>query len=569
MQTFKLRNTFFFFLFSILVSSTAQDHLFDHYQAVYFNTGEKELADVQQAVLDTFLTKFTNQKELYLFKVSGFTDHRGSEEENLTLSINRAETVKRHLITKGFEAENISTTGKGIASSYLKYYDKNTLAENRRVEIRVRLKIQPPKQIGDYALHTQSTEYKVESGTTFIYNSGTKVTIPKNCFIDANNNLVKGIVKIEYVEYRNKIDFILSGIPMSLETEHGMENFNSAGMFKIKASQNGKEVAVAPGKEIEIAFKTTRNQTNWDIYSFNENAHLWNNENQKPSGKVAQTSIDKTRAVSTCGGSDCEKLIYLIQQGERYTQFIINEAEHYRYLVKGDSLNNIDRKQQMIDMKKQQIFYALQPKYKVTEYLENNIKRKEGHAYFTIDNLLENANDMLPMKDVVWETSEEYNSKVIFANQFDRLWISYNKEEKNYKISLGDNFNQKVSVNPVYNLLGKKKADQKAAFQKILAERETLADDFKKERKKYEVSRFRLRHVSRKEDSIRTTVFTKSGNVPFADAKWKMQNLECFWVLNQPYMTSKEKQMDMLTWYEFLHKNWNRLGPRYAKIKKT
>lgn len=70
------------------------------------------------------------------FAVEGYTSNTGGEQMNLRLSQERAESVKRYLMSKGVAAERITTKGFGEANPIA---DNNTAEgreANRRVEIR-------------------------------------------------------------------------------------------------------------------------------------------------------------------------------------------------------------------------------------------------------------------------------------------------------------------------------------------------------------------------------------------------------------------------------------------------
>lgn len=75
------------------------------------------------------------KKPTYKVHLTGHTDNIGNKSANLTLSINRAKSVKEYLISKGIEAERISSEGSGSTlpvASNLTEEGRNT---NRRVEL--------------------------------------------------------------------------------------------------------------------------------------------------------------------------------------------------------------------------------------------------------------------------------------------------------------------------------------------------------------------------------------------------------------------------------------------------
>jgi hypothetical protein len=92
----------------------------------------------------------------------------------------------------------------------------------------------------------------VNQGGEYIYESGSKITVPPAAFVDNKGELVNGEVDIKYREFHDFIDFFLSGIPMEYDSAGVNYALESAGMVEIFAEQNGIRLNVAPGKEIHV-----------------------------------------------------------------------------------------------------------------------------------------------------------------------------------------------------------------------------------------------------------------------------------------------------------------------------
>jgi cytochrome c553 len=75
-------------------------------------------------------------------EIIGYSDNSGSEKNNIKLSAQRAESVKKYLVKKGIAANRIFTTGQGSASPLGDNKTKAGRALNRRVEIRSVIKEQ-------------------------------------------------------------------------------------------------------------------------------------------------------------------------------------------------------------------------------------------------------------------------------------------------------------------------------------------------------------------------------------------------------------------------------------------
>jgi outer membrane protein OmpA-like peptidoglycan-associated protein len=67
--------------------------------------------------------------------VEGYTDSKGSQSRNMTLSQGRAESVRMYLVSRGFPAERISARGMGPDRPIAENTTSEGRANNRRVEI--------------------------------------------------------------------------------------------------------------------------------------------------------------------------------------------------------------------------------------------------------------------------------------------------------------------------------------------------------------------------------------------------------------------------------------------------
>lgn len=109
-----------------------------------------------------------------------------------------------------------------------------------------------------------------ENGGLLEYPSGTRIMIPANAFVDAKGNPLKGEVTIDYREFRDPVDVIVSGIPMKYDSAGAVGDFKSAGMFEINASVNGEEVFLAPGKTVNLDFAVTDTADTYNFYELDE-----------------------------------------------------------------------------------------------------------------------------------------------------------------------------------------------------------------------------------------------------------------------------------------------------------
>jgi outer membrane protein OmpA-like peptidoglycan-associated protein len=74
----------------------------------------------------------------HIIKISGHTDDIGSDQYNLTLSLNRAKRVKQYLVKKGIQANFIEIIGYGKSMPKVIGDTEEARIENRRVEISIK-----------------------------------------------------------------------------------------------------------------------------------------------------------------------------------------------------------------------------------------------------------------------------------------------------------------------------------------------------------------------------------------------------------------------------------------------
>lgn len=99
-----------------------------------FDTASAKLKPTAFQQLDVVVEFAAKYKEAQL-KVVGFTDSRGMEQYNQSLSAKRAQSVKAYLVSKGIAANRIITSGKGSADPVDDNKTSKGRAKNRRVEI--------------------------------------------------------------------------------------------------------------------------------------------------------------------------------------------------------------------------------------------------------------------------------------------------------------------------------------------------------------------------------------------------------------------------------------------------
>jgi len=104
---------------------------------------------------------------------------------------------------------------------------------------------------------------------------GTKIIVPKESLIDNKGKLATGIVELVYQDYYHPIDAIMNNISMQYDSAGTVYHFESAGMFKIRARQNGNPLSIINGKSINVLLRSPRNEPVFNQYKFDDKNNEW------------------------------------------------------------------------------------------------------------------------------------------------------------------------------------------------------------------------------------------------------------------------------------------------------
>jgi outer membrane protein OmpA-like peptidoglycan-associated protein len=105
-------------------------------KSVFFDTGKSSLKpDSYKALND--LVEILNIKSTMVVEIQGHTDDVGKQEDNLKLSQERAEEVRKYLISKGIAANRITAKGYGPTMPVADNSSEAGKAKNRRTSLKV------------------------------------------------------------------------------------------------------------------------------------------------------------------------------------------------------------------------------------------------------------------------------------------------------------------------------------------------------------------------------------------------------------------------------------------------
>ncbi len=103
-------------------------------EGVKFASGKTEFTPGSEAKLDELYESLRAYPEIKI-EIQGYTDSRGSESVNKTLSQRRADTVVNYLIRKGIASYRLKAVGYGEKNPITSNKTKAGRAKNRRIEI--------------------------------------------------------------------------------------------------------------------------------------------------------------------------------------------------------------------------------------------------------------------------------------------------------------------------------------------------------------------------------------------------------------------------------------------------
>ncbi len=260
---------------------------------VNFATDSYVLEATEQEKLLNVLRKHKSD-HISSLTLKGHTDNVGTDDYNKTLSANRTKTVSAFLQQNGISSSAISTGFFGEQVPVQTNEDEQGKAHNRRVEVEFTLNdmnaetelekktsaVQPPIP----GLERQFQFFTVNTAMpcTLTTNSGAQIRIPAYAFVDEKGKPVKGEVLLGFRDYYKPLEVMLSGIPMTYDSAGTAYNFETDGMFEIKALQGSKELSLSEDKNVDVDVPATPGSTGFNLYAMEESGAWTNIENTVP-----------------------------------------------------------------------------------------------------------------------------------------------------------------------------------------------------------------------------------------------------------------------------------------------
>lgn len=325
------------------------------------------------------------------------------------------------------------------------------------------------------------TSYNVNTSAPkeISYPTGSKITIPKDAFVDKNGKVVKGDVEIRYREMHDAVDFFLSGIPMTYDSAGKHYTFESAGMMEMYAFQNGEVVKLKEGKTIKVEMASGEAGNKFNVYKLDTVTKNWvykGKDEVKPIvNKVTDEEFPITYRIEWDLNTEGDTIYY--------------NKESLPLMQKRTEIDQVKS-----DIKKIEDTKPVQPK-KVdpSRYTFNiDVDPKEFPDLAVYKNLLfevgaENKNWKPEMGKITWEDASiaEYKKEESYM-----LTLKKGKEKQKlivYPVFEGDNYQQaKQEYEKKFSEYSQKLTDKKLEEKKKQAEYDVQVKKLKEEQKKYE-----------------------------------------------------------------------------------
>lgn len=196
-----------------------------------------------------------------------------------------------------------------------------TLLLTNNAQQKIESDIKPPLP----ELNTKPRTYLVDVGkdTLIITESGTQIKIKANSFLDKNGNPITGKVDINYREFHDVVDIILSGIPMTYDSAGTQYHFESAGMFEIKGFQNNEEVFISEVSPVSILLASKWEGERFNIYKLDAQSGDWSYLEKDTAGrKFAEVKTDSVQIPKT---ENIVKLEKEVKKAQAKTKQIMGE----------------------------------------------------------------------------------------------------------------------------------------------------------------------------------------------------------------------------------------------------
>lgn len=294
-----------------------------------------------------------------------------------------------------------------------------------------------------------SRTYMVDAttGAELVYNTGSLISVPRNAFVDANGQVVAGMVEVRYTEYHDPVDFFLSGVSMEYDSAGEHYAFQSAGMLGIAAYQNGEPVYANPDNLIQVAIASGQEGDFYNVYYLDTTNSNWAFQGKDAVIEGAPDEFATERILAT-----------LNDLNDRYDSnaSVVSEFLTPESSAMQDDITRIER-----DL------------YHVQEQIRDLKNHKpQKPARFDIDILESEFPELTGFKNVKFELGVEVENNDFSIDDYSVEWedilLEENEKGVNYKLILTKGSKSKTFI--VYPVEEGERTDAMITFEKKFSE---------------------------------------------------------------------------------------------------
>lgn len=570
-QVLKSISRLFLVLLLTMLNLTASGQVVHNF-TIYFEENSFDLSETGQLKIDSVLQLMNNTPKAYAINIIGHTDNVGNVYTNNSLSLQRASSTANHFTEKGFLKEKISYSGEGFSKPVDNNNTEEGKANNRRVDITISVNIPKLESFAGLTLKEDSYQFEADKGTLIEHRTGTSILIPPDAFVDAQGRPVSGEVKVTYQDYRDPIDFILAGIPMSHVQNDELYHFNSAGMFQLLAYQNENPLSLKEGKEIQMDYVITEDLEKLNFYSYDSLNREWKEVSKLTNQNQSDSIIEKPLC-----GIDADYAFYLmINRGIAIAKSEDSEIDNLILLALSSynsspiltKIRDIEYKMKKLDQEKESLFNSLD-RFKRSYNLEAS-RLKNNKATFKITCRARKLNELNTFNNIIWKYSSE--TEVFDGSIFNRRWddcqILPSLDKGIYNLRLR-NIRGEVEMNNLEMVVKDKiKKDEQENFINQLFEK------YDSTRQIYQDLSAQLDILNESDKVLKDSIAYLNDSLAmireYADEnRMRLNSLICFWEINKQYITGEEYNLNMADWLVYFKGNKDKMLKRYTDFQNT
>lgn len=563
------KNYITYFLFLTLFSKAQTVKKFQ----LNFESNSYEISKENKSFLDNEIIAL--KKVFYKsckIEITGYTDNTGSIELNEILSENRAKSITKYFVEKGFTQKNITSKGKSYNNPIADNSTEDGKSKNRRVNVKISLNFNDVLSINKFKEKPHIFNVDNQFKKSLTYKSGTKVTIPENSFIDENGKDVLGEITIKYQEFRKPIDFILAGITMNIDDNGKNSFFNSGGMFKITAFKNDKEIFLKKDKNIQVDFNLVGTIPNLNFYGLDTISNKWkelakitNNNALRFSGMLGCGNFKTDTTKCNLGG--CQSLYYINVVGIEYAKREVSLFNQANYT---DS-SSYEKIQQTIQKNKDKIVSNNNRIKMISNKLKNNkinyhlnqLEQKENEIVFEITELNNQKSQNETFTKAKWKSSNKNFNATIFSKNWTVCLIEKSNSDS-YLITLKDSISKNYITN--VSIETKKRIRKKKRATYISDLLINLNKNSIEVSKNDSICKNLITQKNSLEKNTKILSNYKKGNDNSIINDKIKDSIECFVEYSRKIMPKNELNMDQNTWLTYFDSNGQLMLNRYTNL---